>query len=197
MGGIAAGYFGARHPDRPVISIDGFEAGSLPAATPQEAEEYDAWAAATRDGLKSMTAPPETGDRAWMEDQVQRHLQFQEQMDYQSERAELEARRHLVALEGGTFRRHPSRRLLDDQLADLSQSMLHAFAQCHGAIMIIHCTQAGWPSALARELGRLARDLPDLRLEHLDASHTAPMWKEADATADLIRDFLSTHSQTR
>lgn len=192
MGGIIAGYFGARHPDRPVISIDGFEAGSLPAASTQEADEYEAWASATREGLEAMTAAPETGDRMWMEDQVQRHLHLQAAMDYRSERPELEARRNLVALGGDHYRRHPSRRLLDDQLADLSQSMIHTFRQCHGPILIIYCTQAGWPSALARELDGLARDLPNLRLEHLDASHTAPVWKEADRTTDLIRHFLRT-----
>ena len=196
MGGIIAGYFGAKHPDRPVVSIDGFEAGSLPAASAKEAEEFEAWASAARQGLEQMTAPPETGDRHWMEAQVQRYLQMFEQLDYRSSRPELEARRHFVAVGAGSFRRHPARQLLTGHLADISQSMIHIFERCEGPFMIIHCTQAGWPPALARELDALALRRPSFRLEHIHATHTAPMWKEADRTAQLVRDFLSTTAQS-
>ena len=111
-GGIIAGYYGARHPDAAVVSIDGFAAGTLPHHSPEEAEEFAAWAAATRMGLELMTAPPETGDAAWMEEQVTGSLAFFDQLQYGSAHPETEARREFVALGDGRFRRHPARRVL-------------------------------------------------------------------------------------
>ena len=80
MGGIIAGYYGARHPEAAVVSIVGFAAGTLPHHSPEEAEEFAAWATATRMGLERMTAPPETGDAAWMEEQVTRFLVLFDQL---------------------------------------------------------------------------------------------------------------------
>ena len=38
MGGIIAGYYGARHPEAAVVSIDGFATGTLPHHSPEEAK---------------------------------------------------------------------------------------------------------------------------------------------------------------
>jgi pimeloyl-ACP methyl ester carboxylesterase len=191
MGGVIAGYYGARHPDSAVVSVDGFAAGTLPHRSTQEAEEFATWAKATRAGLEQLTAPPETGDEAWMEEQVERLTRWFDQLRYGSPHAEREARRHFVALGGGRFRRHPARRVLDDQLADASRSMLHMFEACRGPVLVVHCTQAGWPAALRRELEELARTRPNVVVRHLDASHTAPVWREAATTATVIRRFLA------
>jgi pimeloyl-ACP methyl ester carboxylesterase len=190
MGGIIAGYYGARHPEAAVVSIDGFAAGTLPHHSPEEAEEFAAWAAATRMGLELMTAPPETGDAAWMDDQVTRFLVLFDQLQYGSAHPETEARRQFVALGDGRFRRHPARRVLDDQLADAQHSMIHMFEECRGPVLVIYCTQTGWPVGLERELDELARRRPKLLIRRLVASHTAPVWRESVATAALIRLFL-------
>lgn len=190
MGGVIAGYYGARHADTAVVSIDGFAAGTLRHRSPEEADDFAAWAAATRAGLEQMTAPPETGDEAWMEEQVERVLEMFDRLEYGSAHPEKEARRNLVAMGGGRFRRHPARRVLDDQLADASRSMVHMFQACRGPVLVIYCTQAGWPVSLERELEELARSRPKLLVRHLTATHTAPVWREVVTTATIIQEFL-------
>ena len=190
MGGIIAGYYGARYPDAAVVSIDGFAAGTLRHHSPEAAEEFATWAAATRMGLELMTAPPETGDAAWMEEQVTRLLALFDQLQYGSAHPETEARRQFVALGDGRFRRHPARRVLDDQLKDASRSMIHMFEECSGPVLVIYCTQAGWPVSLERELDELAERRSKLLIRRLVASHTAPIWRESVATVTLIRHFL-------
>ena len=157
------------------MSIDGFAAGTLRHHSPEEAEEFAAWAAATRMGLELMTAPPETGDAAWMEEQVTRVLAFFDLLQYGSAHPETEALRQFVALGDGRFRRHPARRVLHDQLADGSRSRIHMFEECSGPVLVIYCTQTGWPVGLERELDELARTKPKLLIQRLVDSHTAPM----------------------
>jgi pimeloyl-ACP methyl ester carboxylesterase len=197
MGGVIAGYYGARHPDTAVVSIDGFAAGILRHRSLEEAEEFATWAAATRAGLEQMTAPPETGDEAWMEEQVERVLRLFDQLQYGSVHPEKEARRNFVALGGGRFRRHPARIVLDDQLADASRSMLHMFGACSGPVLVIYCTQAGWPIGLERELEDLARSRPKLVVRRLSASHLAPIWREAATTATMVQHFLDEVEEPR
>jgi pimeloyl-ACP methyl ester carboxylesterase len=197
MGGVIAGYYGARHPDTAVVSIDGFAAGTLPHRCPQEAEEFATWAAATRTGLEQMTAPPETGDEAWMDEQVERALRWFDQLQYGSAHPETEARRNFVALGGGRFRRHPARNVLDDQLADASRSMIHMFEACSGPVLVIYCMQAGWPVALERELEELASSRPNLVIRRLNASHLAPVWREAATTATIVQHFLDEVDEPR
>lgn len=193
LGGIVAGHYGGRHPGSRIVSIDGFAAGTVRHATPQDAAAFDAWSAAARAGLEAMTAPPESGDRDWMEKQVQGVLAFFDRLNYGSPHAEVEARRHFLALPDGTFRRHPARRLLADQLADSSRSMVHMFHDCAGPTLIIFCTEANWPAGLELELNDLVAAKPNVELIRLPLTHVDPMWNAADHTAELINRFLTTH----
>lgn len=193
LGGIVAGHYGGRHPESRIVSIDGFAAGTVRHATPQDAAAFEVWSATTRAGLAALTAPPESGDRAWMESQVQQVLAFFDRLNYGSPHAEVEARRQFVARSDGTFRRHPARRLLDDQLADLSRSMVHMFHECDGPTLIIFCTEAQWPAGLELELNDLVAAKPNVELIRLPLTHLAPMWNAADHIAELIDRFLTTH----
>jgi pimeloyl-ACP methyl ester carboxylesterase len=192
LGGVVAGHFGVRHPEHPVVSIDGFAAGTLVHATADDAEEFDGWMAAARAGLEGLTALPEVGDDAWMKDQMRARLEFLEQLDYGAADPVAEARRHFVELPDGRYQRHPARRLLDDQLADTSRSAIHMFKECTGPVLIIFCTQSGWPASLDRAVTELARTRPNVRLERLRTTHVGPIWRESSRTAEWVLDFLAT-----
>lgn len=193
LGGIVAGHYGGKHPESRIVSIDGFAAGTVRHATPQDAAAFEAWSAAARTGLEAMTAPPESGDQDWMAKQVQQVLAFFDRLDYGSPHAEAEARRHFRALPDGIFRRHPARQLVDDQLADMSRSMVHMFHNCAGPTLIIFCTKANWPAGLELELNDLVAAKPNVELIPLPLTHVDPMWNAADQTAELINRFLTTH----
>ena len=101
LGGIIAGHYGMRHPEQPVVSIDGFAVGTLELATAEDAEEFDAWMTAARAGLEALTAPPETGNRGWMEDQLGARLRFLDQLNDGSAHPEVETRHHFIELPEG------------------------------------------------------------------------------------------------
>ncbi|MFI6094862.1 alpha/beta fold hydrolase [Lentzea sp. NPDC051213] len=197
LGGVVAGHYGGRHPESRIVSIDGFAAGTVRHATPEDAAAFDVWAAGTRAGLEAMTAPPESGDQDWLEAELQKVLTFFDRLNYGSPHAEVEARRHFLALPDGTFRRHPARRLLDDQLADMSRSMVHMFHDCTGPTLILFCTEANWPAGLELELNDLVAAKPNIEVVRLPLTHVDPMWNAADHTAELIDQFLTSSAGGR
>lgn len=192
LGGIVAGHYGMRHPEQPVVSIDGFAVGTLQHATAKDAEEFDAWMAAARAALEALTAPPETGNRGWMEDQLVARRRFLDQADDASAHPDVETRHHFVELPDGRYQRHPARRLLADQYAHPCPSPIHMFEESTGPVLIVFCTESGWPTSLERAVTELARSKPNIRLERLATRHTGPMWLESTQTAEWIRDFLAT-----
>jgi pimeloyl-ACP methyl ester carboxylesterase len=197
LGGILAGHYGMRHPEQPVISIDGFAVGKLAHATAADAEEFDAWMAEAGAGLEALTAPPETGDRGWMEDQLVARRRFLDQLNDGTPHPDVETRHHFIELPDGRYQRHPARTLLKDQLAHPCPSPIHMFEQCTGPVLIIFCTKSGWPASLDHAVTELARTAPNIRLERLATRHTGPMWLESTQTAERIQDFLATSRSQR
>jgi pimeloyl-ACP methyl ester carboxylesterase len=191
LGGVVAGHYGRRHPEHPVVSIDGFAVGELEHATPEDAEEFDAWMAGARAGLEALTARPEIGNRGWMEDQLRARLAFLHQLDDGSAHPAAEARHHFVETPDGDYRRHPSRRLLEDQLAHPCSSPIHMFVECTGPVLVIFCTGSGWPRSLERAVTDLDRTQPNVAVRRLATRHTGPMWLEATQTSAWIQDFLA------
>lgn len=194
LGGIIAGHYGMHHPEQPVVSIDGFAVGTLEHATAEDAEEFDAWMAAARAGLEALTAPPETGDRGWMEDQLGARLRFLDQLNYGSAHQAEEARHHFIELPEGRYQRHPARRLLEDLYAHPCPSPIHMFVECTGPVLIIFCTKSGWPTSLERAVTELPRFKPNVVVKRLATHHTGPMWLESTQTSEWIQDFLAVSS---
>jgi pimeloyl-ACP methyl ester carboxylesterase len=192
LGGAVAGHYAMRHPEQPVVSIDGFAVGTLEHATAEDADESDAWMAAAKAGLEALTAQPETGNRHWMEDQLERRLHFLNQLNDGSAHPALETRHHFIETPDGRYRRHPARRLLADQFAHPCPSPVHMFVECTGPVLIIFCTQTGWPTSLERAVTELTQIKPNVVVKRLATGHTGPMWLESVRTAEWIQDFLAT-----
>lgn len=197
LGGAVAGHYGMRHPEQPVVSIDGFAVGTLGHATAADAAEFDAWMVMARAGFETLTALPETGDRSWMKAQVQARLRFLHQLNDGSAHPAVEARHHFVETPDGRFQRHPARRLLEDQFAHPCPSPIHMFVECSGPALIIFCTQSGWPRSLERAVSELSRRKPNVAVKRLATTHTGPMWLESAQTSAWIRDFPTTRPSDR
>jgi pimeloyl-ACP methyl ester carboxylesterase len=70
MGGFVAGFYGTANPDARIVSIDGFGPGMVTVGSTADRIEFRAFQDQMRAAFFEMTSGPDTGDRAWRDEQV-------------------------------------------------------------------------------------------------------------------------------
>jgi pimeloyl-ACP methyl ester carboxylesterase len=191
MGGFVAGYYGTDHADCRVVSIDGFGPGMVTIGTDAERDEFRAFQTGTKAAFLAMSAPPESGDRAWRDNQVEALCDVFPRIGYTAPNARVMAERNLVELGGGVFQRRPPRHLFADAVeddGDLDILRMYRHATC--PTLIIRCTRSGAPAVLDTELDALAATNASVRVVRLPLTHLAPAWDAIDEVVAVIERFL-------
>ncbi len=191
MGGFVAGWYGSLHAEARVVSIDGFGPGMPTLGSDQDLEEFAGFQAGMKAAFWAMTAPPETGDRAWRDAQVEAITAIFPQIGYTAPNGREMAERNLVDIGEGRFRRHPSRLLFEGGFADGGQTdILRMYRGVRCPTLIVRCDQSGAPSVLDRELDGLVAENPRVEVVHLPATHLAPAWDAIDDVTRLASEFF-------
>jgi pimeloyl-ACP methyl ester carboxylesterase len=195
LGGIIAGHYGTAHPDVAVVSIDGFGGGVASAGTADDHEALHQFMEWARRSLRSMTTAPYEGDEHWKSTQIQAMNAALDTAGYYSpHRVELLARQ-FVRLPDGRWRRHPSAKLVDlaeqDVFGDEPPNIVSMFRTCTGPVLLIRCTRSEWPNVLDAELDELVATHPNIAVQQLPLTHTAPVTDGIEMTATEISGFLS------
>lgn len=192
LGGFVAGFYGCDHPEARVVSIDGFGPGMITVGSETDRAEFRAFQTEMKASFMAMTAPPETGDRAWRDAQIDLISQIFPRIGYTAPNGRLMAERNFVALDDGGFRRHPSRQLFEEAFADDGDlDILRMYRAIRCPTLIIRCTQSGAPAVLDQELDALetANDL--VQVIPLPLTHLAPAWDSLELVATNIDRFFA------
>ena len=191
MGGFVAGLHATRHHPRRIVSIDGFGPGTVSSGSDADRDEFRAFQAAMKASFFAMTAPPETGDRAWRDQQVEQLCEVLPAIGYTAPNVRRMAERNFVAMADGSFRRHPARRLFENAFDDEGGlDVLRMYRHVRCPTLLIRCTESGAPPVLALELDALAGANPLVDVRSVPLTHLAPAWDALDLVADLVAEFL-------
>jgi pimeloyl-ACP methyl ester carboxylesterase len=191
MGGFLAGFYGTEHPNARVVSIDGFGPGMVTVGTETERAEFRASQEEMKAAFFAMTAPPETGDRAWRDHQVEVLCETYPRIGYTAPNGRAMAERSFVADDDGTFRRHPSRQLFDHAFTDDGGAdILRMYRRLRCPTLIVRCTRSGAPSVLDLELDALTSANSRVRVVRMPLTHMAPAWDALDEVVAEVEDFL-------
>lgn len=191
MGGFVAGFYGTRHPESRIVSIDGFGPGMVTVGTATERDEFRVFQTSMREQFFAMTAPPDTGDHAWRDAQVNLLCAVYPRIGYTAPNGRAMAERNFVPLGNGTFQRRPPRHLFADAFAaDGDADILRMYRHTTGPTMIIRCTNSGAPAVLDVELDALCSDNPNVTVLRLPLTHLAPAWDALDEVLAHVAPFL-------
>lgn len=191
MGGFVAGFYATRHHPRRVVSIDGFGPGTVSLGTDADRDEFRAFQTANKASFFAMTAPPETGDRAWRDQQIGQLCEVLPKVGYTAPNVRRMAERNFVETTDGAFRRHPARRLFADAFADDSDlDLLRMYRGVRCPTLLLRCTESGAPPVLDAELDTLAADNPLVDVRFVPLTHLAPSWDGLDLIVEIVADFL-------
>jgi pimeloyl-ACP methyl ester carboxylesterase len=191
MGGFVAGFFASEHPLSRIVSIDGFGPGAVTVGSDAERAEFQSF----QDGMKaaffSMTEPPESGDRAWRDRQIQLLCDVFPSIGYTAPNAPAVAARNFVQVGDGVFRRRPPRHLFADAFADDGgRDILRMYRDVASPALIIRCTESGAPAVLDHELDALTAANPWVRVLRLRLTHLAPAWDALDEVVAVVERFF-------
>ncbi len=191
LGGFVAGFFATEHSDTRVVSIDGFGPGSVSLGTEVERDEFRSFQAGNKGSFLAMTTPPEVGDRAWRDAQVEVLCEILPAIGYLAPNARRVAERNFVDNHDGTFRRHPARLVFEDAFSDDAElDVLRMYRQVRSPTLIIRCTESGAPPVLDLELASLAAANPLVEVVRLPLTHLAPAWEALDRVGPVINEFF-------
>jgi pimeloyl-ACP methyl ester carboxylesterase len=191
MGGFIAGYYGTDHPDARVVSIDGFGPGMVTIGSEQQRSEFRAFQDRMKAAFFAMTEPPETGDAAWRDQQVQALCAVFPRIGYTAPNALAVAERNFVALPGGRFGRRPPRHLFADAFADDGEAdILRMYRHVRCPTLLIRCMHSGAPAVLDAELDGLESTNDLVRVLRVPLTHLAPAWDAIDAVVEHVEQFL-------
>ncbi|TIC79670.1 alpha/beta hydrolase [Nocardioides sp. GY 10113] len=193
MGGFVGGFYGTRHPESRIVSIDGFGPGTVTVGSDAERAEFGAFQASMREQFFAMTAPPDRGDDAWRDAQVDALCALFPAIGYTAPNARAMAARNFVVAQDGTFRRRPPRHLFADAFADDGAAdILRMYRHTSGPALIVRCTESGAPAVLDTELDGLCAENPHITVLRLPLTHLAPAWDAIDEVAHHAARFLAT-----
>lgn len=191
MGGFVAGFYGTAHPTARIVSIDGFGPGMVTVGTETERAEFRAFQAGMRAAFFAMTEPPESGDRAWRDQQVEALCEVFPRIGYTAPNARAMAERNFV-VDGNVHRRRPPRHLFADAFEDDGEAdVLRMYRDVRCPTLIIRCTESGAPAVLDVELAALAAVNRSVTVLHLPLTHLAPAWDALEQVANHIDRFLA------
>ena len=192
MGGFVAGFYGTEHPDARVVSVDGFGPGTVVLGNEADRESFRQFQAESKSAFLEMTAPPEVGDRAWRDAQVEALCAILPRIGYTAPNARRMAERNFVESGDGTFRRHPARLLFEDAFADDGElDVLRMYRHVKCPTLVIRCTESGAPPVLDQELARLEATNALVEVVRLPLTHLAPAWDALETVAEVIDDFFA------
>lgn len=192
MGGFVAGFYASLVDDARVVSIDGFGPGMVRLGTEEDRRAFRRFQAGMREAFWAMTAPPERGDRAWRDAQVEALVAVLPTTGYTAPNVRALAERNFVELPDGRFRRHPARRLFENAFGDDADlDILRMYRDVRSPTLIIRCERSGAPPVLDEELDALARTNPLVQVQRLPATHLGPAWDDLDDTAALVERFFA------
>lgn len=192
LGGFVGGFHGTAHPDARVVSIDGFGPGMVTLGSPQDHAEFRAFQTGMREAFLAMTAPPETGDEAWRDAQVEAMCAAYPQMGYTAPNGRVMAERNLLDNGDGTWTRRPARHLFTDAFADDGDAdVLRMYRHTRAPTLVIRCTESGAPAVLDVELDALAAANPQVRVLRMPLTHLAPAWEAIDDVVAEVERFLA------
>jgi pimeloyl-ACP methyl ester carboxylesterase len=191
MGGFVAGYYGTSHPAR-IVSIDGFGPGVVTVGRQAQRKEFQAFQEANKAAFFAMTAPPESGDRAWRDQQVEELCAVLPRLGYTAPNGRAMAERNLVDLGGGLYVRRPPRHLFADAFDDEGGAdVLRMYRRVQGQTMIVRCTRSGAPAVLDTALDELTADNDRVQVVRMPLTHLAPAWDAIDEVVEVVERFLS------
>jgi pimeloyl-ACP methyl ester carboxylesterase len=192
MGGFVAGFYAGLVDDARVVSIDGFGPGTVALGDEEGRDRFRRFQSDVRAAFRAMTAPPEHGDRAWRDRQVDALVEILPTTGYTAPNGRELAERNFVELDDGRFRRHPARQLFEDVFGDDAElDVLRMYRDVRCPTMIIRCERSGAPPVLDDELAALERANPRVRVERLDTTHLGPAWDALEDTAALVERFFA------
>ncbi|HEX6597644.1 MAG TPA: alpha/beta hydrolase [Acidimicrobiales bacterium] len=192
MGGFVAGFYGIANPDARVVSIDGFGPGMVTVGSDAERAEWRSFQGSMKAAFFAMTAPPESGDLAWRNEQVAMLRDVFPRIGYTAPNAAVMAERNFVDAGGGVYRRRPPRHLFADAFGDDGETdILRMYRHATCPTLIIRCTESGAPAVLDAELDALASANDAVRVVRLPLTHLAPAWDAIDLVVTEIERFLS------
>lgn len=195
MGGFLAGFFGTRHPESRVVSIDGFGPGMVTVGTAAERDEFAGYQASMREQFFAMTAAPETGDDSWRDTQIDLLCALYPRIGYTAPNGRAMATRNFVAVGDGRHRRRPPRHLFADAFGDDGAAdILRMYRHTSGPTLVIRCTRSGAPAVLDTELDALCDDNPNVTVLRLPLTHLAPAWDALDDVLARVAPFLGLSS---
>lgn len=191
MGGFVAGFYASGHQPRRVVSIDGFGPGLVSVGTDAERDEFRAFQEANKASFFAMTAPPEQGDAAWRDQQINQLCEILPRVGYTAPNVRRMAERNLVGLSDGSFRRHPARQLFEHAFTDDGElDVLRMYRGVRCPTLVLRCTESGAPAVLDAALDELAAENPLVEVRRVPFTHLAPAWDTLDQVAEITRGFL-------
>jgi pimeloyl-ACP methyl ester carboxylesterase len=192
LGGFVAGFYATDHPEARVVSIDGFGPGMPTVGDDADQAAFASFQAGMKAAFWAMTEPPDEGDRAWRDAQVEALVALFPRMGYTAPNARAMAERNLVDLGDGRYRRHPSRVVFVGGFADGGTGdVLRMYRHVRSPTLIVRCTESGAPLVLDQELDALAEANGHVEVARLPLTHLAPAWDAIDEVAALAHEFLS------
>jgi pimeloyl-ACP methyl ester carboxylesterase len=198
MGGFVAGFYGSRHPESRVVSIDGFGPGMVTLGSTADRMRFAAFQTAMRLSFFAMTDPPETGDRAWRDEQVDMLSGLYPRIGYTAPNGRVMAERNLVEVGDGLYQRRPPRHLFADAFAaDGDADILRMYRHTRGPTLIIRCTESDAPDVLDQELDVLSSNNSNVQVLSVPLTHLAPAWDAIDEIAAHIATFLQIDLEPR
>jgi pimeloyl-ACP methyl ester carboxylesterase len=192
MGGFVGGWFATDTPSARVVSIDGFGPGMVTAGSDADHAAFRGFQAGIKAAFFAMTEPPETGDRAWRDQQVEVLCEVFPRIGYTAPNARAMAERNFADLGDGRFHRRPPRHLFADAFEDDGDAdILRMYRDAACPTLIIRCTESGAPPVLDQELEGLRNANPWVTVLDLPLTHLAPAWDAIDDVAPHIEGFLA------
>jgi pimeloyl-ACP methyl ester carboxylesterase len=191
LGGFVGGWFGNARPVR-VVSIDGFGPGMVTVGTAAQRREFRDFQEDMKAAFFSMTAPPDSGDLRWRDDQVEQLCALFPRIGYTAPNARAMARRNLVDVGHGRWQRRPPRHLFADTFEDDGDAdVLRMYRDVKAPTMIIRCTRSGAPAVLDTALDQLMSSSPRVHVVPMALTHLAPAWDALDEVVAVVEPFLS------
>ncbi len=198
MGGFVAGWYGSRHPDARVVSIDGFGPGAVALGTESDRAGFRTFQQSMKQSFFDMTEPPESGDRTWRDQQVDMLADvIYPSIGYTAPNGREMALRNFVEQQSGNFERRPPRHLFADAFADDGAlDVLRMYRGVRCPTLIIRCAKSGAPAVLDLELEALGAANDFVRVLELPLTHLAPAWDALDLVTAAVARFLDSPDGT-
>lgn len=194
MGGFVGGWFATENSSARVVSIDGFGPGTVTVGSDAERAEFRGFQAGMKAAFFAMTEPPEIGNRAWRDEQVNVLCEVFPRIGYTAPNVRTMAERNFVDLGNGRYHRRPPRHLFADAFEDDGEAdILRMYRDAACPTLIIRCTESGAPPVLDQELNGLREANPCITVLDLPLTHLAPAWDAIEDVAPHIEGFFAAH----